>query len=81
MTLLCLAWVVGHKTKPRLGFGRPTMAGVVAITGITAAPTGSISGTVTLDGVTQKEDEFLGGKWYSNIHTATNPGGEIRGQI
>lgn len=54
---------------------------VVHISGFNAVTSGSISGTVTLDGVTQKEDEFLGGKWYSNIHTATNPGGEIRGQI
>lgn len=54
---------------------------IVPITGYAAAPSGSISGSVTLDGVTQKEDELLGGKWYSNIHTAMNPGGEIRGQI
>jgi hypothetical protein len=25
--------------------------------------------------------ELLGGKWYVNIHTAANPGGEIRGQV
>ena len=54
---------------------------IVPITGYAASTSGSISGSVTFDNVTQKEDEFLTGKWYSNIHTAANPGGEIRGQI
>ena len=61
---------------------RGSNAGVIfSITGYPAAATGSISGTFTFDMVTQKEDEFLGGKWYSNVHTAANPSGEIRGQI
>jgi hypothetical protein len=25
--------------------------------------------------------DLLGGKWYVNIHTANNPGGEVRGQM
>jgi hypothetical protein len=25
--------------------------------------------------------DLVAGKWYFNIHTAANPGGEIRGQI
>jgi len=32
--------------------------------------------------VTQAQvQELLAGKWYINIHTAKNPGGEIRGQV
>jgi hypothetical protein len=38
-----------------------------------------IEGTATLT-ETQAAD-LLAGKWYSNVHTATNPGGELRGQM
>ena len=26
-------------------------------------------------------DDLMAGKWYANVHTAVNPGGEIRGQV
>lgn len=29
----------------------------------------------------QQADDLLAGLWYLNIHTALNPGGEIRGQV
>jgi hypothetical protein len=61
---------------------RGSTAGIiVSIANYAAATSGSITGSLPLDMITQKEDELLGGKWYSNIHTAANPGGEIRGQI
>ena len=38
-----------------------------------------IEGTATLND-TQVAD-LLAGKWYANIHTAANPGGELRGNM
>lgn len=47
----------------------------------TNTPSGSFSTSFVINGTTQTEADLLGGKWYVNIHTADNPGGEIRGQI
>jgi hypothetical protein len=38
-----------------------------------------IGGSVRL--TEQEMDDLLAGKWYFNVHTAANPGGEIRGQL
>jgi hypothetical protein len=38
-----------------------------------------IDGTATL--TADQVKDLLAGKWYFNVHTAQNPGGEIRGQI
>lgn len=42
---------------------------------------GTISGTLLVDGVAVKEQDLLNGVYYVNIHTSVYPGGEIRGQI
>lgn len=42
---------------------------------------GTFTNTVLVDGTQIKEDSLLAGYYYVNIHTALNPGGEIRGQI
>ncbi len=42
----------------------------------TASP---IKGTMTLTDA--QVADLMAGKWYANVHTAANPGGEIRGQI
>jgi hypothetical protein len=45
-----------------------------------AAPLASpITGSATL--TPAQAADLLAGKWYVNLHTAANPGGEIRGQV
>ena len=58
------------------GVGAPV---VVGITGFPASATGTISSTATLSEA--QEADLLNFKWYYNIHTPANPGGEIRGQV
>ena len=42
-------------------------------------PTSPIQGTATLTDAQMAD--LMAGKWYANVHTAANPGGEIRGQM
>jgi hypothetical protein len=42
-------------------------------------PTSPVSGTATL--TEQQMKDLQAGKWYVNVHTAANKGGEIRGQV
>ena len=44
-----------------------------------SASSGGFSGTVTLDAT--QETELLAQRSYINVHTGTNPGGEIRGHL
>jgi hypothetical protein len=44
-----------------------------------ANPASPIKGTATL--TDQQKADLMAGKWYANIHTRQNPGGEIRGQM
>jgi hypothetical protein len=41
--------------------------------------TSPIDGKATL--TAEQAKDLLDGKWYFNLHTAANPGGEIRGQV
>ncbi len=68
-------------------FHGPAVAGVgagvlVGITGFPATATGSVTGSFTVANTgAVLESDLLAGKWYFNVHTAANPGGEIRGQV
>ena len=69
---------VAHFHGPAL----PTAnAGVVI--GYSGFPTGVKSGNYSNNYVltAAQETQFLGNLWYANIHTTTNAGGEIRGQV
>ena len=63
--------------------GKGMNAGVVQdfTSAISKAQAGTYSGSLFVDGVVVKEEDLLLGRFYANIHTQTNPGGEIRGQI
>ncbi|MDR3429302.1 MULTISPECIES: CHRD domain-containing protein [Silvimonas] len=62
-------------------FHGPAAAGVnagvaVPVKGALVSP---IEGTATL--TDDQAKELQAGMWYFNVHTAANPGGEIRGQV
>jgi len=68
----------------------PAVTPGVTFTGLKTATSGSATGTLTLNSSVQFTGTIngdslrkllLAGLTYANIHTATNPGGEIRGQI
>ncbi|MFM9908447.1 MAG: CHRD domain-containing protein [Chitinophagaceae bacterium] len=62
--------------------GKGANAAIVQnFSGFPVTQSGTYTGTFFVDGVSVKEEDFLRGGYYLNIHTAINPGGEIRGQI
>jgi hypothetical protein len=63
-------------------FHGPADVGVNAkpVVPVKASPIASpIDGTATL--TADQAKDLLDGKWYFNLHTAANPGGEVRGQV
>jgi hypothetical protein len=55
--------------------------------GANAKPQVPVKGTIAspIDGIAtltpEQAKDLLDGKWYFNLHTSANPGGEIRGQV
>lgn len=80
-----LSWTVTYSglTGPvKAGhFHGPAAAGANAgvALGFTGSVESPIKGSATLT-ASQLED-LMAGKWYVNLHTAANPGGEVRGQV
>ena len=79
-----LTWTVTYAdlTGPALGahFHGPSEPGKNAGIALPFKTVQSpIEGTATL--TENQAADLLSGKWYANIHTAANPGGELRGQM
>lgn len=80
-----LSWTVTYAglTGPATGahFHGPAESGRNAgiVLPFQGAITSPITGSATLNEA--QSADLLAGRWYANIHTATNPGGEIRGQM
>jgi len=79
-----LSWKVTYAdlTGPAMGahFHGPSEAGKNAGIALPFKTVQSpIEGTATL--TDSQVADLLAGKWYANIHTGANPGGELRGQM
>jgi len=68
----------GPATAAHFHAGETGKNGGVAVP-ITGADKGSFEGSATLTDA--QAEELMAGKWYVNVHTAANKGGEVRGQV
>jgi len=68
----------GPATAAHFHAGEPGKNGGVVVP-IAGADKGSFEGSATLTDA--QAEELMAGKWYVNVHTAANKGGEIRGQV
>ncbi len=75
-----LTWkhLSGAATAAHIHIGARKVAGPVVVPLCTPC-TSPVSGAATL--TADQVKDLLAGKYYVNVHTAKNPGGEIRGQI
>jgi CHRD domain len=68
----------GPATAAHFHSGEAGKNGGVAVP-IAGADKGSFEGTATL--TDEQAADLMAGKWYVNVHTAANKGGEVRGQV
>src|SRR5437899_9411800 len=68
----------GPATAAHFHSGEAGKNGGVAVP-IAGADKGSFEGSATLTDA--QANELMAGKWYVNVHTAANKGGEVRGQV
>jgi hypothetical protein len=68
---------LGHFHGPALAGA--TASPVITFNLVNNGSTGTAAGSIKLTDT--QETDLLAGKWYANIHTQTNGGGEIRGQV
>ncbi len=73
-----ISGLTGPATAAHFHAGLPGKNGGVVLP-IVGADKGSFEGAATLTDA--QAAEVLGGRWYVNVHTATNKAGEIRGQL
>jgi hypothetical protein len=68
----------GPATAAHFHSGEAGKNGAVVVP-IAGADEGSFEGSATLTDA--QAEELMAGKWYVNVHTAANKGGEVRGQV
>ena len=74
------AGLTGTATGSHIHKGDATVAGgvIFGFSNVTVSPI-VYTNTTALDAL--QEADLRAGLWYTNVHTAANPGGEIRGQL
>ena len=73
-----VAGLTGPATAAHFHAGEAGKNGGVVVP-IAGADKGSFEGSATLTDA--QAAELMDGKWYVNVHTAANKGGEVRGQV
>ncbi|CAN5149968.1 hypothetical protein BH23VER1_BH23VER1_09960 [soil metagenome] len=80
---MTLAWTISWSgltgTETMMHFHGPAPAGTNAGIQVPLGTTSPETGSTTISA--SQADDLLAGLWYVNLHTTTNTGGEIRGQL